>query len=398
MARSGSLKDLGSHFQAAWKRLLEDPAVQIRRPTELSRAWKLEQTLCTRIFQALAESDPTSALPKLPAITSLRAVLNRARRSSAPEKLVSAADEAVDALEQAIHLAGGSKSNLDVLCARHQRHAREKVERTAKQQIFRGMASLLGVQAKVSYVQVYLYPSADEGWCDELAVHGFLGLRRFRPELPVLLGVRETVPNDDGQLGVVLRSMLGEEIDSRGLMTAVQPFCSSPMPEVSFKEEDGKLLYLLAESKQDLIGEVDLCFGSIQRRGEPLFAKPGHERARFAFVPSTPSEQVVFDLFVHKDVLPGQSPECVLLKTGDPSAPDLASHSLDRLDLVENIRDLGTDPSAIPIQAAPRQLELVEHLHQRMGWQMGDFRLHRLAVRHPVMGVWYSMQFPLPKA
>ncbi len=397
--QEGSLKDLGGRFQSAWTRLLEDPAVSIRRPTELSRQWKLEQTLCTRLFQALTESDPTSSLPKLPAVTSLRSVLEKAALNSVPSGVLAEATSALDSLEHAIRLAGGSKSNLDVLCARHQLHSREKIERKAKQQAFRGMASLFGVHAKVSYVQVYLFPSEDEGWCDELAVHGFIGLRRFRPELPVLLGVRESVPNhDDDHHGVVLRTMLDEEINGDGLMTAIQPFCSDPMPDISLREERGRLLYVLNESQNDLVEEIDLCFASVMRHGEPTHAKPDHKRARFAFVPSTPSEEAVFDLFVHKDVLKGQSPECLLLKTGDPSATDLAAHSLDQLDHVESIRDLGTHPSAIQTQSAPRHLELVEHLHGKMGWSMGDFRLHRMSIRHPVMNVWYSMQFELPEA
>lgn len=393
-----SLQELGQRFQTAWTRLLHDPNIRILRPTELAKRWGLEQTLCTRLFQALSETDGTSALPKLPAITSLRQVLERARSQDVPSELLQEAVKVVDALDHAIHLAGGSKSNLDVLCARHRTHAREKIERKAKQQVFRGMASLFGIQARVSYIQVYLFPSEDEGWCDELAVHGFQGLRRFRPELPVLLGVRESVPNADDQLGIVMKTMLGEEISGDGLMTAIRPLCSDPMPDISLREERGRLLYILNESEHDLVEEIDMCFASVMRHGEPTHARPNHERARFTYVPSTPSELAVFDLFVHKDVYRGQAPERKILKTGDPSAMDLAAHSLDELDHVEQIEDLGSHVSSIPVSGAPKHLDLVQHLHDKMGWTMGDFRLYRMNIRHPVMHVWYSMQFELPRS
>ena len=86
------------------------------------------------------------------------------------------------------------------------------------------------------------------------------------------------------------------------------------------------------------------------------------------------------------------------IEVGNPANPDLLAHSLDRLDYVEKLSRHGTSSSAVPCQAYQRQLELVNSIHDRMGWKRESFRLFRCEVKYPVIGTWYTIQFPLPSA
>ena len=391
-----SLADLGQQVRIVWTTLLIEEA-GIRRPTDLARTWKLDQTLCTRLYQALKEPDSSLVLRHLPAPASLRTILVRARKAQVDGLSVEMASQTIRALTEMIDRVGGSKANLDTVAARHITGVRQKVEHAAKQQIFRGMASMLGVHARTSVVQVYLFPGEEPGTCDELGVHGFHGLLRLRPELGVLLGVREALPDSGSDEDVVLAALHGTEFDKGGLTTALREFCTSPFPEIELRHEGGKLLYALEPSPDSLPGEIDLFFASFERGAARLHATPENPRVREAFVANTPSQNTVYDIFVHKDLWPNIEPELHMLRTGDPRVPDLAAHSFDRLDFVENMNALGSSPSALPLKEYERYGELVEHVHERMGWGLGDFRCYRTLIRYPICGIWYSIQIPLPE-
>lgn len=392
----------GERLKRSWRELLAGGDEPIRRPADLVSRWQVDQTLSTRLFQALREDEPLLVLRKIPAPPSLRTVLAAADRAGLAPNLVEPARTAVDELDALIHELGGNKSNLDTLAARGTDHAREKVEHAAKQQIYRGMSSLRGIQAEVSLVSTFVFPSddpsdADGQWCDELAVYGFHRLLRLRPELPLVLGLREVMDDNRDGPSALLESLWGETIAPRGHATALAPFCSDPMPTIEVRQERDKLLYVLAEDPDDLPRELDLFFASLHRRAEPRTGTDEHPTARYACIPHTPTRNLVYDLYIHRDLWVGIEPELILARTGDPSSPDLLAHSLDRVDYIETITRHEGTPAAAAIERYARSGHLLSWIHDQMGWTIGDFRLYRCSVRYPVSSLWYTMQFNLPR-
>lgn len=398
LLQAGTLNDLGQRLQTHLSALLEDGGDRIRRPTELSRAWGLEQTLCTRLFQAFREPDALLALTKLPAPSTLRLLIQAAEKANVDATRIANAQASVGELQHLITDLGGSKANLDTLVARRSHHARQKVEQSAKQAIHRGMSNLLGVQAEALVAITFVFPGKEDGWCDELAVHGYHRLVRFRPERELLIATRETLHEVHDPKSIVLQSLHGDGIQDHGCVTALKRFCTSPFPDVKITEENGKILYSLPERPDELPHEIDLIFASIERKGEPLFATKDHARARYAVVPQNPCKHLIYDIYVHRDVWRGVEPELHLLRQGDPAAENLAAHSLDRVDFVESLENLGTSPAAIPTPTFDRHFHLIEDVQREMNWTSDSFRLYRCAVRYPVVGLWYSVQFPLPAA
>lgn len=396
------LAEVGERFQRAWIRLVDGGAGggEIPRPTRLAAEWGLEQTLCTRLIQALREPDAVFALRRLPSPVSLRAVLRTAEgRGVGPDRIADAA-RSVEDLERLIGRLGGTKSNLDTLIARRVDHSREKIEQNAKQLIFRGMTGLLGVEAEASVIACFAFPSEDIRYIDELVVHGYHRLRRLRPELPLMLGTREMLPDTERavQGRMFLETLQGGEIAADGATTALREFCTDPFPEIEVHIDESRLLYALPAQPDQVGGELDLFFASMLRNADPRVATSDHPRARYAYIPQNPSRHLVFDVYVHEDLWPGVEPELVLVRSGNAGAPDLLAHSLDRLDYVETLGRFGMSASAVPSQVYPRQRDLVRSIHDRMGWAPESFRLFRCEVKYPVIGIWYTIQFPLPTA
>ncbi len=394
---NGSLTDTADQLRTAWELVLgSDDGGRISRPTHLSRRWNLEQTLCIRLFQAFNQQQPHALLARLPAISGLRTLAAAARTAKVAEEHVRQFEAAVDSLDAVIEGIGGSKSDLDTILSRHVDHSRARIEHTAKQQIFRGMSKLFGARAAASVVSVFIFPSADPEFCDELAVHGFHKLIRLRPELPLLLGVRETMHPDNELDQVVLQTLRGDEIPDNGYATALDSFTTIDLQNIELRNEHGRLLYVLKPQHDELPTERDLFFASIERRSEPRVVREGHLRARSAFVANTPSADVLFDVYVHNDLWKQVEPEFVMLRTGNPAIPDLSAHSLDRLDLVESMQRLEATPSAIANNVYPKHAAMLRHVYSQMNWSDDAFRVYRCAIRYPVVGLWYSIQFALP--
>jgi len=390
------LKETGARMQTAWTALLDTGNGQLPRPSALSSAWKLNQSQCTRLLQALRESNPVVALRLFPSPSALRGVLQIAARQSVAPDVIERGERATDEFESLIDLFGGTKSNLDTMIARQLDHSREKIEQNAKQLVFRGMTNLLGVEVQTSVIQCYAFPNDDPAYVDELVVHGYHGLRRLRPELPLMLGTREMLPDCDDQEAALLKTLHDGAIDVDGETTALLDFCTDPFPAIEVKRERDRLIYALPPQPDLLGGELDLFFASMQRKSDPRTATEEHTRARYAYIPHNPARQLVFDVFVHKDLWQGVEPELVLAKVGNPGAPDLLAHSLDRMDFIEQIQSLGSSPTSISTPHYGQYSELVHSIHRDMGWDVGDFRLYRCAVKYAVVGLWYTVQFRLP--
>lgn len=399
--RAGSAKSLeviGTRIQDALRRLLQGTDIDLKRPTTLTGAWGVELTLATRVLQAVRQPDPVSSLQLLPTPKGLSSFLVIAREHCADPTSLRDALAALEAYEELIKRLGGKKTDLDTFVARRLDHSRERIEQSAKQNISRGYSSLIGVQAAASVLSCFVFPSEEPGWCDELVVHGYHGLRRLRPELPLLLGSREIL-DDEPSRQVTLERLRGGAICQEGMTTALLPFCTDPLPEIEIITDGNKLIYALPAEPQDkLPTELDVFFSSMHRRADPMLGSSDNPRARYAFIPQNPSRYMIMDVFVHQDVWPGVEPELILARVGNPSAPDLLAHTLDRADYIETLQRLGNSASAIPHRHYLNQLSLVRFIHEQMGWEVGEFRLYRCIVKYPVVGLWYTIQFPLQQA
>ncbi len=354
--------------------------------------------MCVRVFQALRSNDPSAALMRLPSPQSIRLLVDRAREHGVAQESVDEARKAIGRLEQIIGAVGGRKSNLDTLLSSEVLEDRAKLEHGAKQNVFRGMSQLLGVQVDCALVAYFVRPSENAGWCDDLAVYGARGLRRLRAELPILLGGRNSTRDDVDEMPDMIKSLHSPTIESNGLATAIKEFCSDPFPNVQIVREGSTLLYTLPKASRSAYDELSLIFASDEKEASPLLSTETMHNAQYAFAPRNPSKHMLLDVFVHKDVWLDVHPSLVMARSGPGHNPNRATMNMDLVDHAETIQNHGFNAAAIHTEKFPRYAELVRHVHQQMKWTLGDFRLYRCIVRYPVVGLWYSMQFRLPVA
>ncbi len=383
-------------LRESFTRILSAEYGHLPKPTELARNWKIDQSLCIRVCAALKKDDPFSVIHGLPAPSGLTAFLGAAQRAGADSELVASCELAIRQMNRVITGVGGSKSNLDTLVGSRVYDARKKIERSSKQSIFRGMSNLFGVEVETSLVSYFVHPSEDPGWNNDLAVYGVQKLRRLRTELPILLGGRNSTRDDLDEIPAMLESLHNGTIRPDGLATALKEYCSTPFPNVQIARNGNTLLYTLPDDERGAYEDLSLIFASVERHSSPRYQDESMTHAQHAFAPRNASKHMLLDVYVHPDVWPGVEPTLVVARTGPGHNPSRSTFGFDKVDFVENLQNLGTSRSSIHFSEFPRYSELIDHVHEQMNWDMGTYRLYRCAVRYPVVGVWYSIQFGLP--
>lgn len=394
-----ALVAIGGRLREALAALISEDGA-LPRPTELSRAWKLDQTLCVRTCNALRNEDPLRVLHQLPSTGSLRSILVASRRREVPETAQEEAGAAIAELEEAIAALDGKKANLDTLIGSRLLETRAKIEATSKQSIFRGMSNLLGIQSDVALTSYFVVPSEDdEEVCDEIAIYGSSGLQRLRPELPMLLGGRILLGESGEDVSRAEEVLHGGSIDPSGHSVAIKSCSTDPFPDVDIVRSGRKLLYTIPGDPSGETEVLDLFFASVDRHASARSRRDGHREAPFVFVPRNPVKEMLLDVFVQTSVWDGCTPRLEIGRSEDailaPEGSD-PHRVIDRLDFCEEIRSLGTGLGAVPIPSLPVYPTMLERVCDHRGLDPDVFRLFRLHVRYPVVGYWYSMIVDLP--
>lgn len=391
-----TLRETGDRLRGALVRLIATATGGPPRPTELARSWGLDQTLCIRVCSALKAPDALSVLHQLPSSGSLRSLVSAAREREVSEDLLDEAEEQVGALEQLIRSLGGQKANLDTLIGGQLLDARAKTEHTSKQNIFRGMSNLLGLQAGVSMTSYFVYPSTHPSRCNELAIYGSLALRRLLPERPILVGGRVLARSPDAEVSLAETILHGGELDESGYSMAIKSFSSDPFPNVEVVRQENRLLYTLPGSANGDPQENTMLFASIERDASLRFQEGAATHAEFGFVPRNPARDSLLDIFVHREIWEGCEPRLEIRRNDRWLASARSEDSLDRLNLDERLQSLGFDPRVIPTRLIPRYPDLLNEVLGQVGLHQGDFRLYRVHVRYAVVGLTYLVYFRLP--
>ena len=127
-----------------------------------------------------------------------------------------------------------------------------------------------------------------------------------------------------------------------------------------------------------LRSEVDLLIAE-RNLGEMARWQPqGSTRRSYVFAEcGTPSETLVFDALIHRDVFPGSIPELAVYDTilegvVDPNDP---ARQVDRLETSDQVTSLGRGLQNAAFRAMPTYRPMLEAVLQGMGWLPQDFQV-----------------------
>jgi hypothetical protein len=365
-------------------------------PAALARTMGVDKLLAGRVLKALRNPDPMAVLNTAPGPDPLRRLLRAARRQGVAPETIAAAEEAVRRFEALIRQEAGDRSALDAMLSAWLPAARAEFELRRKQTVFRGMSQLLGVATDKHVTTIMLNLSPDGVHLDVMCLFGMLGLQRLRPGATVKFSTRRLSRDDTPRVPRTLALSPVEGVE--GLR--VDEFCTAPAPQLDVHHVGDVVHYTLAGDDFGPRSAIDLVFAEVNLAEMPRHLPGSPPRLRHASADvTTPAKVLVFDVLVHEEVFPGTDPQLFIYDTTFDGVADVndPARNIDRLDLCETVRPLGTGIDKFHNPEMPRYVELMRHICEKLGWTGDRFRGYRCRIEYPIYGSQVTAAFDLSR-
>jgi hypothetical protein len=370
------------------------------RPQALARMLGVNTVLTSRILKAAQQHDPLLVAHTIPGPEPLRRLLRAAERRKVDSTIIREAKGVVDRFERLIDVEAGDRSSLDAIISGWLPEARERVELLAKQSMFRGISQLLGTACDVDHLTGVLYPSSsDPDRIDLLWLGGSQALRRVRPGLVVKFDIGQAALS-----AVPLLTVAGEPVEAlNGLL--LEQFCSSPLPHIEIKRlqrpgGDTRTQYVLSGEDVGPRSAVNLVYATWLPNKKERYLPPNQApRNTGAFIGVTvPAKVFQFDLLVHEEIYPGQTPALAVYRTVFDGMvnPNDPSRELDRLEVAETLQSLGMGLTRFRSAEIPAYDAMLGHVCRERQWDGGRLRGFRCRIEYPIYSSQVVMSFELP--
>jgi hypothetical protein len=380
-------RDLGETFC----KLLDAIPGGPHRPQWLAQQLGVNAVLTSRLLKAAQQRDPLVVAHVMPGPEPLRRLLRAAEKQKINRRLIQDAADAVDRFQQLIDAEAGDRSALDAIISGWLPDARAKVELIAKQSVFRGVSHLLGTSCEVAHYTMMLHPSAPKGdRADQLLITNIHGLRRVRPGASINY---DTIHSSSPMLTIE-----GESVDSiHGLL--LEQFCSLPVPQLSVVHRGDIAQYTLLGQDVGVRSAVDLVHATYlpgNKQVQRQFSDPPRTTP-MAIGIDPPSRTFLFDVILHRDIFPKQTPRLDVYRTaGAVASPQGMRDEMHRLDILESIQPLGQGIAAWRSADSPKHHEIMAHVCARRGWDPAHLRGYRCRMDYPMYSTEVVISFDLP--
>ncbi|MCC5822875.1 MAG: hypothetical protein LAT64_04880 [Phycisphaerales bacterium] len=359
-------------------------------PQKLAGQLGVDKVLASRLLKALRSSDPMSVVHRTPGPEPLRRVLAASAKLGVPPDLLADAHAAVDRFEELIRTDIGDRSALEAILSAWVPEARREFELRRKQAAYRAMSQLKGVEAEVYAEAAIFWPSADGAHIDIVWIKAVVGLHRLRPGVPIHFTSQRRVEGPDGRRPT---NLAGGPVDSvQGAVVA--EFSTSPVPNLKTQIAGEATHYLLDEPGFGSGSAVNLVTCEVNRSEIPRYLPQSRGRRAWASSDiNIPTRTSQFDLLIHEDLFPGESPDLRVYDTTIRGQADVndTTRDIDRMDLLESVEPLGHGAHRFGSSVVPQYRALLAHACERLGFDPDRLRGHRVLSEFPIYGTQFAL-------
>jgi len=387
-----------ARVRTAFADLLGSVNADATRPQDMARDFRLNKNLTWKISRIIKESDPASVAPYIPGKAGLTIFLDSLKKAGAPSQRILEVREAIGEFEKMKDLHAGSRATLETMLGNLATGAdgQQQLESLRKLS-FRGNSANWGVSARLQLCANFIAPGANKDFVDLAWISGLVDFRRLRRDATWAISSTRKV-NDRGEL-----MPLGdiESIDPRFDPETAAPlmgdYCSDPLPDLRLEVgADGLMRYILVGGP---IGDTAMttCIMGILGRGFVRRTRiPGDTLGEHSARLYTPTECLIHDLFVHRDLTNALSPSIHLYSQLpiDMSYPT-ARRDQGLLPLWEKVQSLGAMPPTVLTPEFPKYRAMVQSVFDRAGWNAKDFYGFRFTMKYPPMPAVAVFRYPL---
>jgi hypothetical protein len=410
---------VGERLSAELGELIRSMPIERRTVTAMSRWLDITRPICQRVVQAARHrGDPLEVLTRLPGVQGLASFVRAARDAACDAGAVDAVEAATTAYTNLIDRHGGSQSRLIAAIEhrlREQADSRPAAPDTeppadgptaARRRIFEGATAITGREYGAQ-VGVFLYAptpgKADRIDC--ITAMGLLDVRTRDGAMPICpISTFAYGRPDDSPDELPVRPVTETE-GSPLPVGRVEPFCSTPPPEIIARRRGGRVSVLI-EPDRTAPGPVDVMLAA-RFLGVPHPALDDPKMQTCFVHCDGPARRLLIAVHLHRSIAMRSVAMAGAYIRDRVAAripgPDGHAHVLtpqelwaDRLPDVPSLEYLGLGLEQADAPAYARQRELVSHLMDLQAWDPDEFVGYRIQVEYPVWNAQYVVHFDFP--
>jgi hypothetical protein len=384
--------------RAALIALYEQIAADPSSPQDVARQLGVNKTLTWAISRVIQSTDPLEAVGQMPGSSALEGLLNAASKRGAPEDAIGRVRNAVGELERVIEIHVDDRATLDLVLDGMGRGNSNSLELSRKL-AFRGNSGIYGLQARTRLMCCVAAPNPKKpDLLDLVMIAGFMGFRRLRSDVQwPLFKTRSWSSGNDAIDKKTWHSLsLSPSDDAENAI--VTDFGRGPRPQLKAVPTEGGLDFMLLPGPIGNAGAFDCVRAEVMREAASRYATSSDSIGEFGASVTAPSEQLVFDLIVHKDLAFALHPRVLVFprvfRHHEPTASD---EEPSQLPLRLSVAELPGSPPAIGLPAVPGYSDLIDRVCARMSWDPTSLRGVRLHMKYPPLNSTVLMRFDLPE-
>ncbi len=382
--------------RAAILEIMASAGADPNRPQEVARQFGLRTGLTWKVCKVVQEADLYSAVPHVPGATGLKLFVDAFERAGADAGSVKAARSASRAFEKMVEIHTGDRQTLLTMLG-HLAPVEQQARREADRKLaFQGNSANWGVQARLNLSMQFVAPNPDAPeMIDLVTTTGLYDFRRLRRGARWVL-LRSISYNDDGTLRPDNQVPVDPSSSPEEGLRLMKDFCSG-VPEIHEAPLRNGTQYELSDGPVGHSAAFTCVFGTFTRQFACWHRDELNQFGEHPTLLFTPSELLIGDVFIHRD-LPFELPPEAALYSGLFDGVDAAwsGRESDRMALAETVLDLGSPP-IIATPQIPRYPQMVQAVCDRLDWSVKDFRAYRLMMKYPPIPTVLVLRYPLPE-
>ncbi len=353
----------------------------------VERSLGVSKKLAWQVFRAATSDNPLSSGARVPGRAAARQVVAAARRVGIDDALATRINDATERFFAAVDAHADDRSTFDLMVRSVTGEGIEGHDAELKRTAFRVNRELVGRCCDVDVFTLLVIPSTEPGHMDMCSLRGLHGLRRLRPDVPLVISRHRF---DQGEGNVRTREPVFDAAIEGGPLGLVGEFSTEPLPEIS--AHTGKDGYTRFVAKADRLGTSSAvsCYLADVARGLPICTPDGSAAIGNIHEIGTPAEVLYQDMLIDRRLLAEDefgliSPELrVLSRRQDTTAWPGDDRGV-LLPTEERLVRGGRGASALSTTELPHYAGMVERTAERLAVDLDDMVLFRVRIEHPVL-------------
>jgi hypothetical protein len=369
------------------------------KPQSISKQLKLDKSLAWKAAKIVTDSDPFSAIPRLPGRSGVKILMDALEAAQAPESLVTEFRVAMAEFDRMVATHAGSRETLQMMLANVSNEGQRDRDEQHRKLAFQGNSAIWGVQARVHVGLHFLAPAANQpDLLDTATISGLVDFKRLRQHVP--WSVAQMHMFDDGGKYVPIQGFAPLDpalgVDDPPIL---REFCSASLPPLRIQRtRSGPTRFQITEGPVGITGSATCMTGWLHRATASIYATDDDKYGDLVVFMNTPSELVIHDLFVHKSMPFAHHPQTLVYSQlpGEAVYPhDGREHGI--LPIEGERIDLGYGLTNLTTPEVPRFRSMVEMATTQLGHHFTDFVGIRFKLRYPPIPAVGVFRFELLK-